>query len=203
MDKIKASQFADLAYYCRTPLLLPAIYQQVEYLQSSGTQYIDIGAMSNHQYYDVTFIYIGNVGSIPNAILGANGASNDVKVLIRTNGTVAAGVGEYNIGETSFSLTTGSVYNIYFSPTAFDVNGVSYKQRDGVFSGSKHAYVFAANQDYTSMHSALKIFRLKTSSIDLYPCYRKSDSKPGMYDLVAKTFFTNAGTGEFTVGGNV
>jgi hypothetical protein len=29
------------------------------------------------------------------------------------------------------------------------------------------------------------------------PCYRKSDNKPGLYDLVNGVFYTNAGTGEF------
>ena len=38
---------------------------------------------------------------------------------------------------------------------------------------------------------------------NLIPCYRKSDSEPGMYDLVTGTFFTNAGTGAFTVGPDV
>lgn len=34
---------------------------------------------------------------------------------------------------------------------------------------------------------------------NLIPCVRKSDSKPGMYDTVSKTFYTNSGTGEFIV----
>lgn len=38
---------------------------------------------------------------------------------------------------------------------------------------------------------------------DLIPCYRKSDVEIGMYDLVSKTFLTNAGTGTFTKGGDV
>lgn len=38
---------------------------------------------------------------------------------------------------------------------------------------------------------------------DLIPCYRKSDVEIGMYDLVSKTFLTNAGTGTFTKGADV
>ena len=33
---------------------------------------------------------------------------------------------------------------------------------------------------------------------DYIPCYRKSDSKPGLYDIVNKQFYTNAGSGEFS-----
>lgn len=35
------------------------------------------------------------------------------------------------------------------------------------------------------------------------PCYRKADGVIGMYDIVSKTFFTNAGTGSFTKGADV
>ena len=38
---------------------------------------------------------------------------------------------------------------------------------------------------------------------DLIPCYRKSDNEPGMYDTVTGTFYTNSGTGSFTVGNDV
>lgn len=36
--------------------------------------------------------------------------------------------------------------------------------------------------------------------LNLIPALRKSDSKPGMYDLVTDQFFTNQGTGEFGYG---
>ena len=35
------------------------------------------------------------------------------------------------------------------------------------------------------------------------PCYRVSDNKPGLYDLVNDEFLTNSGTGEFTLGPEV
>ena len=34
---------------------------------------------------------------------------------------------------------------------------------------------------------------------DFVPCFRKSDNEIGMYDLVGKQFYTNAGTGEFLI----
>ena len=35
------------------------------------------------------------------------------------------------------------------------------------------------------------------------PCYRISDDKPGMYDIVNDVFYTNVGTGEFELGPNL
>ena len=38
---------------------------------------------------------------------------------------------------------------------------------------------------------------------DFVPCYRKSDEKVGMYDLVNNVFYTNEGSGEFEKGNNI
>ena len=38
---------------------------------------------------------------------------------------------------------------------------------------------------------------------DFVPCYRKSDSVIGLYDLVSQTFFINQGSGSFIKGGDV
>lgn len=39
--------------------------------------------------------------------------------------------------------------------------------------------------------------------LNLVPCYRKSDNKPGIYDLVNGEFLVNQGIGEFVVGPDV
>lgn len=49
-----------------------------------------------------------------------------------------------------------------------------------------------------------KIYNAKFTCNDvlqanLIPCIRVSDSEPGMYDIVAKTFYTNIGTGSFSI----
>lgn len=49
----------------------------------------------------------------------------------------------------------------------------------------------------------LKLFMEDELVFDLVPCYRKSDNKPGLYDAVNDVFYTNEGTGEFTVGEDV
>ena len=46
----------------------------------------------------------------------------------------------------------------------------------------------------------LKFYKNNELLHNLIPCIRISDSKPGMYDLVGRQFYTNAGTGEFVVG---
>ena len=62
--------------------------------------------------------------------------------------------------------------------------------------------MIANSNTHAKMYS-LKVGVKKREEAYFIPCYRKSDSEPGMYDLVSKMFFTNAGTGEFLVGPDV
>lgn len=56
---------------------------------------------------------------------------------------------------------------------------------------------------YLGKVSSIKVLKDDNLLADYVPCYRKSDDKPGMYDLVSDTFYINEGTGEFTVGADV
>ena len=58
--------------------------------------------------------------------------------------------------------------------------------------------VHAANSIPVKTYSS-KMIKNGVVVQNLIPCVRKSDSKPGMYDTVSKTFYTNAGSGEFIV----
>ena len=64
-------------------------------------------------------------------------------------------------------------------------------------------YIFNSHAEPT-LQSNMRLYGLKmrTNGVPIrnfIPCVRKADSKPGMYDTVTKTFYTNAGTGEFIV----
>lgn len=195
--------------------LLPPEYQQVEYLQSSGTQYIEIGSLANHQYFDLDVEVTGYNQNVffnqygLNGILGCNAhnASTDVKVWVRNTNAISFSINNVALGSINDML--GNRYKVYFSPTLVTCNGVQINtDTTTAITSTVNCYVFAINnigtygQDYPEL-SKLKLYRLKTGLIDTYPCYRQSDNKPGMYDIVSDTFFTNAGTGEFTVGNDV
>ena len=67
-------------------------------------------------------------------------------------------------------------------------------------------FIFARNQN-GDMIGTVGPIRCYSATIEkqnsivrnFIPCIRKSDNKPGMYDTVTKTFYTNAGTDEFIV----
>lgn len=65
--------------------------------------------------------------------------------------------------------------------------------------------LFALGDGSIRCYCALKETQVEIGSeqFDLIPCYRKQDSKPGMYDLASDTFFVNQGSREFDIGPDV
>lgn len=210
MDKIKASQFADLAYYCRTPL---SAYQQVEYLRGDGTQYIVTSANNaSDQTIHIKFRVIteGN-----GARLFYSGASQ-IYINYNTSGgpwenyifNNYAGAAVYG---TAVQFEPSEIYTVIINPsTTLTVNNIDYANqvRYGGATTTRLFLLYGQSNDPAQSRLKGDIYEFSIAQggskiIDLIPCYRKSDSKPGMYDTVTNTFFTNSGTGEFTVGGNV
>jgi hypothetical protein len=107
-----------------------------------------------------------------------------------------------------FQLTTNKDGGVIF-------NGTFYATTAGLDTKSRNTiplYLFARNYG-GSINSPISasIYRCTIWNLengveiqrDFIPCYRKTDNKPGMFDLVSEQFFTNSGTGEFEIGGNV
>lgn len=93
---------------------------------------------------------------------------------------------------------------------AVKFNGVLSVNNDVTTSYSQPIYLWGINtsggldDQYVAgliikRFTAYESYNTNKMLMNLIPCIRKSDSKPGMYDTVSKTFYTNAGTGEFTV----
>jgi hypothetical protein len=74
-----------------------------------------------------------------------------------------------------------------------------------VVSATANLFLFSYNDLDVNTHSNLRIFACKIYEAGVLvrnyvPCYRKSDNVAGLYDLVNNGFYTNSGTGTFTVG---
>lgn len=82
---------------------------------------------------------------------------------------------------------------------------------------NKYMYLFGLNvggdarnavSEDDIIHPAMRVYGCKIyqgESVirDLRPCYRMSDNKIGMYDVVSKQFYSSIGTSEFTKGADV
>lgn len=137
-------------------------------------------------------------------------------------GGLEANIARYGfiVSPTSRKLEYGyGVGNIYYQTDIPDTDRHVMKQeRNRVYVDDSLVHTFAEASFSMSSNAPLgsfnytnyspvsaRYFSSKWWEADVLvryfvPCYRKSDNKPGMYDLVTDSFFTNRGTGEFDYG---
>lgn len=180
---------------------LPREYQEVEYLESSGTQYISIpqGIKTNPRmvikYASPNIEFINYIAGLRYYIAIARGAT-----------------GNYNhlYGTTQYSRSAATADSIHTS----DISGSRILFDGEIVTNSPTAithdfpntlYVFSwstSERSYAKIYS-LTMYSDTTKTLDLIPCYRKLDNVAGMYDLVNGVFYTNQGTGSFIVGRDI
>ena len=190
---------------------LPGAYKRVEYLESNGTQYIytDVPARYGVECCaDVMWLAGGDT-----TLFGGRLASSYRILLIHQYPTNkwAFGYGSSHTGLSKF------VFNQKYHVESKAAIGNQFLRIDGdlIYAGTET--VSYANNFNLSMfactYGSASNFSLKASgriycltakldgsvALNAIPCIRKSDNKPGMYDTVTNTFYTNAGTGEFIV----
>lgn len=167
------------------PYLLPNGYQEVEYIQSTGTQYIDTG------------IGPANVGQTVRIEL-------DFQVTEYVNNTWICGTQELECG---FS---GGFYSHFTYSQTSDYLARTMATGSAKKTTTNKVMLFA--RDFNGTITEYRPAKVKIYSTSIYiddelvrnfiPCYRKSDNVVGLYDLVNNVFYTNEGTGEFLKGEN-
>lgn len=205
---------ARLIYAYTRPV--PAEYQQVEYLENTNAQWIrtDILAakpLSFRLVFTITstsgdgtlvgarqtasFMPIHNKGgswqNIYNVGSGTKWrqAANSYNAVAGVKYTIESVIAEdlqmmSRDGVTMFSYTDTNITSLASNTIGiFNCNGASYPKKGKLYS-------LKIYDDSTFTHKIA----------DYYPCVRKSDSVPGLYDIVGKNFFTNVGSGTFSYG---
>ena len=194
---------------------VPKEYQRVEYIQNSGTQYIDTGW---HNDFDINteikLVYKPTVLGYRYALISSYSTSNHLSYeinaanqsrLYANNSDIHMNSG---VTSSNFNIDVISWNNKSYTQT---LNGVSYSSTSNSLTGKSagSAYLFVDNaKRFSTFNHALQIqyVSIKENNVlvrSFVPCYRKSDSVIGMFDVVTNAFYTNAGTGSFTKGSNV
>lgn len=182
---------------------------QVEYIESTGTQYVDTGVIvSSIGHVSVDLEFTTNVSN--QGILGSearSGSSNAQKE--RFYGLVSTSEGAVSGGYIDFGNMTNSRLLATSAATGMrlvvdhDVNVPSSTKTDGAT-----IYIFAvSNQNGTGPTGSKAQFKLRylrvldKSSVlirDFIPVRKGTTGY--LYDKVSKQLFGNAGTGSFTLG---
>ena len=193
---------------------LPIEYRQVEYIESTGTQYIDTEIMPNQNTgFDVEFLTknkfnmtSGEFGSIFGAREGSSVNELQLSSYSRDEdkGLIRFGDRGRNAGLIENTKMQCSLKNKIYT----NYNDVTINFTND-FATPCSLTVFALNNNGTiTQHGSVQIFSLKLYNLDtlirdFVPCYRKSDGVIGLYDLVEQKFYTNQGTGNFIKGAEI
>jgi hypothetical protein len=192
-----------------TPSGLPEGYQRVEYIESSGTQHINLGITG-----DSTLTMKGRIKtpsdlSTFRCIAGCtNNAAVRCFLAAQSGTTWSFGANNYqNVG--AISANTDYDLDLNFGSAAyFKANGqrISAISNSSYSSGSSVRLFARGTQsggvDNISTYRLYywKIWKNGIIVRSLVPCYRKSDGAAGVYDMANGVFYGNAGTGNFTIG---
>lgn len=187
------------------PSILPEGYTELEYIQSSGTQYINtrfIPTSNTKLSIDFQVLSGGDdntiIGTInPNCVIGYNTTEIHAGFKLGTGTPIA-------IATTVTSRHTAELSNGVFK---VDAQQKSFDQVTG-FSQTLTALIFASHYTGVSDNAygkcAAKVYSAKIyeSGVlvrDFIPC-KNASGVVGMWDDVNSVFYQNAGTGTFIAG---
>lgn len=188
--------------------VLPQGYTQVNYLESTGTQYINTGVLANNNTVtEIVADWQNWIGTSPNGVelFGVRSGDNTYYELLLDNTNPSV---YYQFGNStpSVSATLGSKKTYKAGKNVLYVDGISVGSANmNTFSNSYGLTLFALNNKGNYEREAkAKIYSAKiwddtTLVRDLIPCL-DNNNVPCMYDTISKQTFYNAGTGEFLYG---
>jgi len=184
----------------RRPSGLPLGYTLLDYIGSTGTQYIDTGIIPNVTTRVVAKIAFPDV--VETVLCWGS----------RSSGTYQSSLDQFYCGRTIrslwyYSATTQTGLRTGISPNVFydiDVTNTCVTA-----TATQSIYLFALNNlgtattDSSSKIAKFEIYNNGVMVRNLISCKRNSDNVLGMYDLVSGQFLINQGTGTFVAGNTV
>ncbi len=188
---------------------LPAGYTPLEYIESTGTQWIDTGYTPSNATGVQTRVQINSMADDENVFFGAG------ESYLYKNFELYVWISklEFNYNNYTFgnSVQLNDIVQIDWNKNVinYSINGVSQPpivRNPTSFTVPYTMYLFALNRSGSaSVPGKIKMYYFKiynnnSLTRDYIPAKRDSDGVLGMYDTVTNTFFTNSGTGNFIAG---
>ena len=180
------------------PLALPPGYTKLAYIQSSGTQFINTVFKPNQNTRVVMKMkssqsigdYVWLFGCQKSWSLNGYAVST-YTAEFGNNSTTAA-----------FTIYDGIVHEVDFDCGTLKIDGSTVWTSSGTFQTEFDLYLAAINANgsasgFDGFVYSCQIYDNNILVRDFVPCI-KDDGTVGLYDLVGKQFYGNAGTGVFT-----
>lgn len=215
---------AHVELIAETAVKLPYGYSQLNYIQNTGSQYINTEYIPNNstkiqariapivvtgsQYFygaretsssTIMLAFSGSSGN-NNYSTSLNGNSTTAS-MVRISGhildieqIITSNLETVRLESTIHNTTTGIVETIYSSYNA------------GINNNTLSLYLFAFNTSNRSPGMRVYSFKIIENGVllkDFIPARRNSDNVLGLFDLINSVFYTNAGSGTFTAGSEI
>ena len=183
---------------------LPSGYKRLEYIQSSGTQFIDTGFKPNQNTRVLAEAYlVDSTNGFPSVFGTRSGSSLQFWAFWAPREKIFHGRYNTQVINVKSSPTDLDIYD--FNKNTLTINGVKSQATAKTFTASNNLWVFGVNSSGSLQYGSsvrlylFKIYDNGTLIRDFVPCINAS-GEVGLYDLVGKQFYRNAGTGTFTAG---
>ena len=180
---------------------LPLGYTQLEYIESTGTQYIDTGIVYARFVHDIQFTNQASTISL----MGKNANQGMYWGQRRFGGTGYEGPGGYiNVDPTARHIVEYGAFaeqRTYLKADGTTITGNNIANTLTYFLLG----IRAASGSSTGYYCEAKLYDVKAYDVNdaliahFIPA-KDSNNIVGLYDTVSGQFFTNSGTGDFTPG---
>ena len=200
-----------------TPVLkgssrVPVGYTEVEWIQSSGTQYIDTGVVPDGETsVDVSFL-VTDLPSDYSKIRPVYGAaanfdSNAFEFWALDGGFATYGTQAY---KSNLGAVANAIQTVSQDKNALTVNGAESTFTKQTFTAPYTMLLFATHRNgginicEATANLRIYSFVIKSGAVhkNFVPC-KNPDGVVGLYDLIGGEFYGNSGTGAFTAGAEV
>ena len=188
---------------------LPCGFVELNYLESTGTQFIDTGIYMNSDYsVEIEARQTATTTGVSRYLFGDAPVQNTRYYIVITSGnnTYRFGLENANM-DTTVSAYDGKWHTHKVENKTYYIDGVS--QGTPVvsdFTAGRTSRLFNVQTTSTLTENYWHIKSCKQYDgngriiAHLVPVLRTYDNKPGMYDLIRRQFLTNQGAGEFKYG---
>lgn len=181
--------------------LLPNEDCELEYIETTGVQYIDTGYVFKSQPKVIGEIMITSGGDLD--IMG-NSTVKEGCFIIDFNG--AGGIyyrySSINSSMVSTDITANTWHSFCFSDKIKIDNNEKYSTSTFDFLQNDQSFLIGKGRNYGwAKFKEIKMYDGDILVRDMIPYYRKSDNKVGMYDKVNEIFYTNQGVSDDFIAG--
>lgn len=187
--------------------VLPPGYTQLEYIESTGTQYIKTATnFSTSNEFHIEYL----IKTHADAGLFCAGKNSTRQMLYLTkfdryDYCMGSGYKNLYVNSTYVATDVWHIVTMAYNNIIIDGTAMSLTGSANIISNLPMKLFATDFSDLQTSPSNFFIGRIRNFSVKsndtylmhLVPTLRTADSKPGLYDIINNTFYTNAGTGEF------